>query len=190
MNLSATIPLVGLLVVGTLPLLVFRTGQFNLRWLATAAPFFMSAIVLFLGAGEKLAPWFTFGIASMAIAIIGTTLAVLLIVATVRSHKRTPALWHQDEITPTQLVTWGTYRYVRHPFYTAFLLLLATAFLTLPSVWTAGTFAYAVIALDVTARGEEETLRAVFGAEFERYRQHTGCFVPPILSLRQTGAGA
>jgi protein-S-isoprenylcysteine O-methyltransferase Ste14 len=91
------------------------------------------------------------------------------------------ALWHQRDDAPQHIVTWGAYRRIRHPFYAAFLLILAGAFLFAPSLGTAATLAFGALQLNRTAAGEERRLAAsAFGADYRTYVARTGRFLPRL----------
>lgn len=92
------------------------------------------------------------------------------------------------------LVTTGPYRWVRHPMYTAFLVLHVAAFLMTANwfigiTWIGGL----VVILVLRVRREEAMLREHFGEEYGSYMRRTGRLIPPILrilkgSLRMPGA--
>jgi len=77
-----------------------------------------------------------------------------------------------------ELVTGGPYRFVRHPFYCAFILaVLANAIV--PANWfilLTGVSAWLVIVFRTNK--EEENLIARFGDEYRRYMERTGRFLP------------
>ena len=83
-----------------------------------------------------------------------------------------------------RLVQNGPYRLVRHPMYTAYLLLFIGAFL-LSGSWLIGLSGTAVIATLMLFRikKEEQLLLSVFGHEYARYRTRTGMFIPKIALL-------
>jgi protein-S-isoprenylcysteine O-methyltransferase Ste14 len=91
-----------------------------------------------------------------------------------------------------KLVCSGPYRLVRHPMYTSYLMLFVAAFLITEN-WLMGTSGTAVIASLMTLRivKEEDLLLEHFGAEYERYRETTGMFLPLThkLSLRKEAKG-
>jgi len=77
------------------------------------------------------------------------------------------------------LVTWGPYRYVRHPSYTAYFLMFLGFSLTwlnlvafLPLLAIPGYVKITVV--------EEELLIRRFGEEYRRYQRRTGKFFPKI----------
>jgi protein-S-isoprenylcysteine O-methyltransferase Ste14 len=79
------------------------------------------------------------------------------------------------------LTTNGPYRWVRHPIYTAFLLILSAPLL-LAANWLVGLSWVAMTYLDVTARitAEETMLRETFGADFSAYATRTGRLLPKL----------
>jgi len=78
-----------------------------------------------------------------------------------------------------KLVTWGPYRYVRHPSYLAYFLMfpgLVLAWLNLlavPSMIAVPGYYYIV-------ENEEKILIERFGDEYRRYREKTGRFFPRL----------
>lgn len=184
-----SLPLLALLIcnyvaIGLLPVLFFRRdGQYNLRWLATAAPFFIVPATLLLAAFGVLETPVAIGAAVQfsgeVIAVLLSVLSIALLAMTVGAHRVPLALWHQDNDAPAQLVTWGPYARVRHPFYTSFILALAAAVIALPHALTLACLAYTVIALTVTARREERRLAGSdLGADYRDYIAATGRFFP------------
>jgi protein-S-isoprenylcysteine O-methyltransferase Ste14 len=75
----------------------------------------------------------------------------------------------------------GPYRWVRHPIYTAFLLILSAPLL-LSANWLIGISWIAMTYLDVTARidAEEAMLRESFGKEFTAYAKRSGRLLPRL----------
>ena len=176
--------IVNFLAIGLLPVVFFRRdGKFNLRWLATGAPFFIAPLILLLGAfgvidmppqyhGTKL-------FVSQAGAVILSATSIGLIAMTVGTHRIPLALWHQDNDAPAQIVTWGPYKRIRHPFYTSFLLAFLAAVVAMPHPLTLACLVYAIVALSVTAGREEVRLaKSDFGAEYLRYMAVSGRFFP------------
>jgi protein-S-isoprenylcysteine O-methyltransferase Ste14 len=75
----------------------------------------------------------------------------------------------------------GPYRWVRHPIYTAFLLILSAPLL-LSSNWLIGISWIAMTYLDVNARinAEEAMLQESFGEEFTAYAKRSGRLLPRL----------
>jgi len=176
------------IAIGLLPLLFFRRdGRYNLRWLATGAPFFVAPLVVVLGYADLVRPPADIDGAGLLLAqdaaIVLSIVSIALIAMTAGTHRVPLALWHQDNDAPLQIVTWGPYKYVRHPFYTSFLLAFMAAVLAFPHVLTLACLVYACIALSVTARREEQRLASSeFGDEYRRYMTTRGRFFPGRIS--------
>jgi protein-S-isoprenylcysteine O-methyltransferase Ste14 len=79
------------------------------------------------------------------------------------------------------LVTTGPYRWVRHPIYTAFLIILSAPLL-LTANWLVGLLWIGSTALEVVSRVryEEALLADAFGDDYNRYAAHTGRLLPRI----------
>jgi len=80
-----------------------------------------------------------------------------------------------------QLVTEGPYRRIRHPIYTAFLLILGSS-LFVSANWFIGALWIAMTGLDVRSRiaFEEDRMLARFGDEYRVYKARTGGLFPRI----------
>jgi protein-S-isoprenylcysteine O-methyltransferase Ste14 len=167
--------------IGLLPLFFFRKdGAYNLRWLLTGAPFFVAPIVLLLGRMDVLTPMFIHGTQLLAVPL--AVLSISLMAMTVGSHRIPLALWHQDNDAPQELVTWGPYAVVRHPFYTSFILALLAAAIAFPHPLTLICLLYGTASLTLTAIREERRLSSsAFAAEYARYMNNSGRFFPRIL---------
>lgn len=176
----------GFVVMFALPRVFFRSdGKMNLRWWLTGAPFALSAHGVWLtwsGLSPQLIP--PQGAATIAAETVGTlviVLAIAMMAATMATNRVPLALWHQDgeRNTPRQIVTYGPYRWVRHPFYVSFILLsIGTAFIVRDAVSMAAV-PLGLLSLDWTVRHEEQKLLASpLGDEYGAYRARTGRFVP------------
>ncbi len=86
-----------------------------------------------------------------------------------------------------RLIKSGPYRLVRHPMYSAYLLLFIGTGL-LSANWLIGISGIGVIATLMTIRlaREEALLLARFGNEYNTYRQSTGMFIPLVWPRRIT----
>ena len=79
------------------------------------------------------------------------------------------------------LVTRGAFRYIRHPMYTALILLAWGAFLKHVSASSVGLVAVATVALWATARRDEQECLAHFGAPYADYMRASKRFIPFVL---------
>ena len=83
-----------------------------------------------------------------------------------------------EDTSPPKMVTGGLYRYVRHPLYTAGLVI----------IWLMPIMTCNLLALNIGLTGyilvgayfEERKLLAEFGEEYAAYRQHTPMLVPGL----------
>ncbi len=80
------------------------------------------------------------------------------------------------------LVTTGPYRWVRHPFYVAYMLAV-TADSIVTANWFLALTGFATIALFlIRTRTEEQKLVERFGVEYRSYMERTGRFFPRLKS--------
>ena len=89
-------------LVGLLPVFFFRRdGDFNLRWVATGAPFFVAPFALVLGYLEILQPTDDLSVAGAAVlqgcATLLSATSIGLIAMTAASHRVPLALWHRGD---------------------------------------------------------------------------------------------
>ncbi len=187
----AVLALTGYLLMFALPRVFFRAdGRMNLRWWLTAAPFGLSFHGVWL-AWAGLTPRLLEGdgLAAIALDTAGTLVvvaAIAMMVATMATNRVPLALWHQDgdQNAPRQIVTFGPYRFVRHPFYVSFILLTIGAALATRDMITMAAFPLGLLSLDWTVRNEETKLLASpLGEEYGAYRARTGRFFPRLREL-------
>ncbi len=181
---SLVIALFCFLLIGSLPKIFFRQdGTFNLKWFLTGGPYFLSALaclLAYLGYNPVLVPYdSTLSLVLQGIGAILFACSVGLQTMTLGTHRIPLALWHQENDAPRSIVTYGAYKYIRHPFYTSFLISLVAAVCIAPSIATIAMLVYGFIAKQVTAKREEARLSASeFGAEYQEYMKKTGRFFP------------
>jgi protein-S-isoprenylcysteine O-methyltransferase Ste14 len=83
-----------------------------------------------------------------------------------------------------ELVTWGPYARIRHPFYSSFLLAFIAAILVLPHTLTLLACIYSCVTLTMTAKREEGRLMASeYGDQYIRYYRRSGRFFPRLTVL-------
>lgn len=116
--------------------------------------------------------WLRWG--GVAVALAGFALLQWSHSALSRNWSDTPRL-----LAEQALVTGGPYRWIRHPIYTAFLLILSAPLL-LSANWLVGGLWIAATALEVGSRVrfEEALLAEQFGEQYEAYRAGTGRLWP------------
>jgi protein-S-isoprenylcysteine O-methyltransferase Ste14 len=174
-----------LALIGSLPLIFFRSGRLNPRWWVTALPFFAAAGLLALAQAGILPPWQAGNdIMSAAATVLATGFSagsIALIALTLGVHRTAVSLWHQDDDAPQSLVTHGPYSCVRHPFYAGFLLALAAVAVAAPHPATGLCFLWGLVALRWTAIREEHRLLAgPFAQSYATYVARTGRLLPRL----------
>jgi protein-S-isoprenylcysteine O-methyltransferase Ste14 len=179
-----TLLLINLMYVGLLPRFFFRAdGRLNLKWWLTAAPFFLSTLFVILRYLDIAPQWYVWLPKSFA-DIAGTLLSsasIALISYTLGTHRRRLSLWHQTNDAPEEIVTYGAYRRIRHPFYAAFILVLIATLVVAPAPWCAAVLGYGVLMLNYTAAREERNLQSSqFGMQYRSYLQTSGRFFPKL----------
>jgi protein-S-isoprenylcysteine O-methyltransferase Ste14 len=170
-----------------LPIVFFRrNGQSNLLWWLTTSIFLMSVISLTMSQFGVLPPVTGYNTAvnsAMALACVPLSLASITLMSfALGSHRVPVALWHQTNDAPIHIVTWGAYSKIRHPLYASYILMLLSAFILCPQVFTALSLLAGVSMLNFTAACEEAKLsRSQFGEQYRQYMQQTGRFLPRLL---------
>jgi len=78
-----------------------------------------------------------------------------------------------------RLVTWGPYRYVRHPSYLGYFLMFIGLFLLWPSLFSLFPL-FAIPGYYRLTFQEERLLAQRFKKEYEKYQEKTGRFIPKL----------
>ena len=94
-----------------------------------------------------------------------------------RSWSDTPRMMKEQA-----LITSGPYQFIRHPIYTAFILILGST-LFISSNWTIGLTWAGMTVLDIASRiGFEESLMLeYFGEQYREYMTKTGRLLPRLM---------
>ena len=97
------------------------------------------------------------------------------------SHRELGKNWSDQPriMEAQQFVSTGPYQWIRHPIYTAFLLILGSTLLVTAN-WFIGGLWIILTAVDIKSRirFEEEKMLAQFGEAYQRYLQSTGTLLP------------
>jgi protein-S-isoprenylcysteine O-methyltransferase Ste14 len=173
--------LLNFLLIGALPRIFFKRGTLNIRWFATATPFALAAAGVLAVWLDAIEPWGHGNRGLVFVGVVLDALSIYLIGFTMGSHRIPLALWHQDDDAPVEIVTWGPYGLVRHPFYSSFLAAFVAAACVAPSPITVLTALVGLVAMAITARREE---RRLLGSDlrttYASYAAGTGRFVPGL----------
>ena len=178
------------LLVCLLPVIFFRRdGALTPMWLVTAAPYAVAPVVTWCAYYRLLEPYQlqSAGILYQPllanIGVLLSALSILMMGLTLGCHRIPLALWHQapEKDAPAYIVDWGIYRRIRHPFYSAFIVLMIANTLIAQNIWAAAVLLYVAVILTLTARREERRLSAEtgeIGAHYRRYMLSSGRFFP------------
>lgn len=174
--------LCALALLGAMPFAFFRRGRLTAGWLLTALPFLLMAAVLLSGLGGALVPAQLPAALAESLTFISVPLcaaAIGMIALTIGVHRAPVSMWHQADDQPLVLLTTGPYAYVRHPFYTAFILMLAGCLAAFPHVATALLAVLGAVQLNRTAaREERRLLGSELRVDYARYMARTRRFLP------------
>lgn len=167
-----------------------RDGSFNARWWSVSAP--IGAVPVFLAASRlfDFSPWVPDGWLPVTelVAVLCMAGSIALIAMTMGTHRVPLALWQQANDEPQYLVTWGSYRLIRHPFYTGYLFAFLGALTYFPHPVTLMLFLYEAVMLNTVAAKEERKLCASeFGTEYQNYVSRTSRFLP-LGTSKSTGS--
>jgi protein-S-isoprenylcysteine O-methyltransferase Ste14 len=113
----------------------------------------------------------------VGIALVGFALLQWAQVTLGRSWSDTPRMMKEQA-----LITSGPYQFIRHPIYTAFILILGST-LFISSNWLIGLTWAGMTVLDIASRiGFEESLMLeFFGDQYREYMKKTGRLLPRLM---------
>lgn len=165
-------------------------------WL-TAAPLFACPAILALSYFGYLPPWIPVDspwlVALGLAAVLVSSVSMVILGMAIGTHRVPIHMFHDQADTKgitSHLVTYGPYRYIRHPIYSAYLMALVASFLFSPQIGTLLCLIYGIVVLGKTAAQEEVRLceSEDLGPEYREYIKVTGRFLPPLsaFSLRNT----
>ncbi|MBV1871800.1 MAG: isoprenylcysteine carboxylmethyltransferase family protein [Gammaproteobacteria bacterium] len=165
----------------------FVRGKPNVQWVLTLAPFVAIASIMVLSyLGTIKTPFDSTSPLSQILASVGALLcclAILIFGITIGTHREPIPMWHQEKDKPNTVVTWGAYRYVRHPFYSSYFIYFIGCMLVVPSELMLVAVLYGMFILNITAAKEEVELTEIFGNEYTRFIKRTGRFIPKFSSI-------
>ncbi len=127
------------------------------------------------------------GIPLFGIATVPSGLTALLICAAslalfwsaIRANRTRPLSFAFSEDEPRHLVNTGPYRWIRHPFYSAYLLAwLAVPVATLQPLMLVPLLAMGAIYVSAARVEEQKFAASALAAAYARYRDATGAFMP------------
>ncbi len=141
----------------------------------------LAATILYLATPRWMAwsslpfpAWLRWG--GVAVAVAGFALLQWAHLTLSRNWSDTPRL-----VEAQVLITQGPYRWIRHPIYTAFLLIMG-AILLLSANWFLGLLWIGLTAIEIASRisFEESLLAQNFDGQYQTYAKTTGRLLPRI----------
>jgi protein-S-isoprenylcysteine O-methyltransferase Ste14 len=79
-----------------------------------------------------------------------------------------------------ELVTWGPYKYVRHPMYTAIFVWISSLAIVAANWFFVLAAAGTIAVLLVRTPKEENMMLSMFSARYQEYMKHTGRYLPRL----------
>ena len=147
-----------------------KTGAVG--WLLVVLQFLLLLVLILL-------PWRSPSALSLAVGLVLVIAGALLGLVAGRRLGRA--------LTPTPvpiagagLRTDGAYRFVRHPIYSAVLLMVTGYVVAIGSVWTAAGAVVLLVFFMLKSRWEDGLLRAAYGDEWTAWAARTGALVPRL----------
>jgi len=118
-----------------------------------------------------------------AIAMVAAAMAVIGAVVVVWSQDTLDVQWSLTArlVAQHRLITSGPYAYVRHPIYSAMILMLVgTGIVGTTPLVTAAALSFYIVGTLIRIRAEEALMEEAFGVDWDRYRRRVPALVPWI----------
>jgi protein-S-isoprenylcysteine O-methyltransferase Ste14 len=176
--------------IALLPRKFFRQGaKLDANFWLTAAPLFVCPALLaltYFGFLPSLVPeenpW---SVALALLAVVISCVSIVFLGMAIGTHRVPIHMFHDKEDktgVTSHLVTYGPYRYIRHPIYSAYLMALFGSMVFCPQIGTILCWIYGSVVLGKTAAQEEVKLceSSDLGPEYREYMKVTGRFLPPL----------
>ena len=118
-----------------------------------------------------------------AIAVPTYTLAIVLMLTAKAAHAARAPDYIGSANVPAALVVSGPYRWVRHPFYSAYLLVLTASVGMAGPSWPVVAATAGLVAVFVwgAKREEAQLLASALGPQYRGWQERTGMFVPRLI---------
>ena len=143
-------------------------------------PAFIALVIYFVN--PKLLAWASLPM-HLSLRWLGVAFASLGFVLLQWSQTTLGSNWSDQPriIEGQQLIKHGPYRWIRHPIYTAFILILGPSFL-ISANWLVGGFWIIMISIEIYNRVnyEEVAMITSFGDEYLSYKDQTGRLIPRL----------
>ena len=119
----------------------------------------------------------------VALPLYFSSLALFWWAIRVNLHK--PLTYAYDLDQPQHLVQEGPYRYLRHPFYTAYSLTWMAGVLATDEPWLLlSVLVMGLLYRKAALQEEKKFISSPLGADYQRYRAQTGMFLPRLFGSK------
>jgi len=160
----------------------FQKPKINVNWILNYLPLLLTTLVVVLShfnwIDMYVPPTKLAAVFKLAGPILGGVSIVLYSIS-IYAHRHPVQMWHQSPL-PDVLTYRYTYKYIRHPIYTAYICFFIGAVFAYPGIYMLIIMLYGTTILNMTASEEEKQLTAKFGDEYRAYMKITGRFLPCI----------
>lgn len=177
--LDSLLTALGLLVIGSHAFV--GKGHFNSRSMPPGANFVSAAVLTTLAVFLLLLWTNSAPLSAQVAALVLEGLSLWLFFRTIAASRGRALHFAFDADNPVSLVMSGPYRYVRHPFYTSYLIFWTGFAIGTWSPWAVPVLVLIAILYTVAARGEEEKFaKTAMATDYAAYRARTGMFWPKL----------
>ena len=160
---------------------VVGKGHFKSRQMPAGANLVSAAVLTTLAVFLILLWTNDAPVAALLVALVLEAVSLWLFFRTIAASRDGALHFAFDTENPVSLVTAGPYRYVRHPFYTSYLIFWTGLAIGTWSLWSIPVLVLMAVLYTVAARGEETKFaRTGMSEEYAAYRARTGMFWPRV----------
>lgn len=93
--------------------------------------------------------------------------------------------WKKIHGAQGKLVEDGIYKYIRHPQYTGFFLIIIAFLIQWPTISTLIMTPVLIVLYNTLSRKEEQKMLELFGDKYRQYMNNTARFFPSIIKLKR-----
>lgn len=141
-----------------------------LGWVLVAVQFLLLLVLVLVPRRE---PSWPTSVLALVIFLLGATLGFIAFRALGSALTPTPV-----PIQRAGLRTTGVYAYVRHPIYSAVLLMVAGYLIAFGSIWSVVVALALLVFFWLKSRWEDQLLAATYGSEWIAWAAQTGALIP------------
>jgi protein-S-isoprenylcysteine O-methyltransferase Ste14 len=177
--LASLLTALSIFVIGTHALV--GKNHFKSKTMPPGANLVSAAVLMTLAVFLLLLWTNTSPVPALFVALVLEGLSLWLFHRTAAASREGALHFAFDVENPVSLVTAGPYRYVRHPFYTSYLIFWTGLAIGTWSLWAVPVLVLMAVLYTVAARGEERKFaNSPMATDYAAYRGRTGMFWPKL----------